>query len=131
MNTSTLIYLAEITDRLHCYLIIVSLTISICTIVFTALNADEIFYNINTKFFTNVDDFKVFKDNQDRMLKVIKLSLSLTLICSLLSVFMPSKNTVYLMAASDLAQSVVISKDMIELKDKTLKYLNSKLEIPK
>jgi hypothetical protein len=110
MNAATFIYLASVLDNLHGALVV--LTILLVTgLTVSPIALIEIEIEEKEKFWAHIR-------------KVIwALSISV-----LLLIFIPKKDTVYLMAAASVGQQIIESPEVKEVNSKILNIINKKLD---
>lgn len=69
-----------------------------------------------------------YKEGQAKAFGLIKIATPSALFMLLLAVFIPSKQTIYMMAAAKVGQDIVEAPATKEISDKVLKLINQKLD---
>jgi hypothetical protein len=107
MTAMWIIYLADVSGSLQIFLGLIGGIVGFVLFMFSAL--------CEWKF----DEMKKFKAGT---------MLAGALIATLISVLMPDKQTIYMMAAAKVGQDIVQAPETKEIGDKVLKLINQKLD---
>jgi hypothetical protein len=122
MSIATVIYLGDVLSRFHNFVIALNFLVVIAAIfllIAPAIQADLNSYS---------SDKKTYSEYFNLFWKPIKFQILSLIFIIVSSIFVPSKDTLYLMAASNVAEKMVESKDFKQLYQKSYDLLVSKID---
>lgn len=125
MNNLTLfLYLAEVIGNLRASLGIILFLIAVCSLPVTI----GAFLIVENNSYDSEEEVERKYEIRKTIWKCIKVVAIVFPILVLIKTLLPSKETMYMMAASELGETVVTSPDAVQVYDKVKKIINQELD---